>query len=125
MKDDKMDKFGFLIGTWDLEYRVPRSIYSEPATGTGTGTFKRALNDKYVYFDYSCTLTTGEGEAHAVFAWDGKAGVYRYWWFENSGNFMRATCNFVSENILFLHWHDSLLNFPRFKNIKNLVYRFK
>ena len=104
-----MKKFDFLLGSWNLEYRVPKSAFSEAATGTGTGTFKRALDDKYVYFDYSASLTTGEGAAHAIFAWDKKAKVYRYWWFEFSGNFLEATCNFVNDETLFLNWHDTLL----------------
>ena len=106
---NKMEKFDFLIGDWDLEYRVPKSAFSEAATGNGRGTFRRALANRYVYFDYSCSLTTGEGEAHGIFAWDEKAKVYRYWWFENSGNFNYATCNFVKNDTLFLNWHDGLL----------------
>ena len=47
--------------------------------------------------------------AHAVFAWDDKARAYRYWWFEDSGSFLTATCDFVKEGVLFLNWHDSLL----------------
>jgi hypothetical protein len=109
MDVNMMEKFDFLLGNWNLEYRVPKSAFSEAATGTGTGTFKRALDDTYVYFDYSCSLTTGEGAAHAIFAWDEKAKVYRYWWFENSGNFLTATCNFVNNETLFLNWHDTLL----------------
>ena len=109
-KESKMmDKFDFLLGNWNLEYRVPKSAFSEEATGTGTGTFKRALDDKYVYFDYSVTITGQKGQAHAIFGWDEKAKVYRYWWFESSGNFLTATCNFVNNEILFLNWHDSLL----------------
>ena len=104
-----MEKFDFLLGSWNLESRVPKSAFSEAATGTGTGTIKRALDDKYVYFDYSASLTIGEGEAHAIFAWDEKAKVYRYWWFESSGNFLTATCNFVNDETLFLNWHDTLL----------------
>lgn len=104
-----MEKFKFLLGDWNLEYRVPKSTFSEAGTGTGTGTFKRALRDKYVFFDYSCSLTTGQGQAHAIFAWDDKAKVYRYWWFEDSGNFLQATCNFIDNDTLFLNWHDTLL----------------
>jgi hypothetical protein len=101
-----MEKFEFLLGNWNLEYRIPKSTFSEAGKDSGTGTFKRALNDKYVYFDY--TTGTG-GEAHAIFAWDEKAKVYRYWWFENSGSFLTATCNFVNDDTLFLNWHDTLL----------------
>ena len=109
---NRMEKFDFLLGTWNLEYRVPKSAFSEAATGSGTGTFQRALDDKYVYFDYSCSLSLAPeqiGKAHAIFAWDEKTKVYRYWWFESSGNFLTATCNFVNNETLFLNWHDSLL----------------
>ncbi len=111
-----MEKFDFLIGDWNLEYKVPKSNFSKAATGSGVGTFRRALNDKYVYFDYSSLIGGQIGEAHAIFAWDEKAKVYRYWWFESSGNFLTATCNFVSDDILFLNWHDSLLK-QTFKKI--------
>ncbi len=111
-----MEKFDFLLGEWDLEYRVPKSAFSEAATGSGTGTFKRALDDKYVYFDYSSSVAGQKGEAHAIFAWDEKAKVYRYWWFESSGNFLTATCDFVKDGVLFLNWHDSLLK-QTFKKI--------
>ena len=105
-----MEKFDFLLGDWNLESKVPKSKYSEAATGIGTGTFRRALDDKYVYFDYSSSVGEElEGQAHGVFAWDEKAKMYRYWWFESSGSFMTATCNFVNDETLFLNWHNSLL----------------
>jgi hypothetical protein len=107
--NDRMNEFDFLLGTWDLEYIVPASSSAKRERGTGTGTFRRALNDKYVYFDYECHLPSGDGKAHAVFAWDEKARVYRYWWFEDSGSFLTATCAFVKPGILFLSWHDCLL----------------
>ncbi len=105
---EPMERFDFLLGDWDLEYRIPKSAVSEAATGTGAGTFKRALDDKYVVFDYSCSLTTGDAEAHAIFVWDEKAKLYRFWWFESSGNFSQATCNFLDDEALFMNWHDSL-----------------
>jgi hypothetical protein len=108
-QQSRMEKFKFLLGDWNLEYRVPKSTFSEAATGTGTGTFKRAMKDKYVFFDYSCSLTTGQGQAHAIFAWDDKAKVYRYWWFEDSGSFQQATCNFIDNETLFLKWLDTPL----------------
>ncbi len=74
-----------------------------------TGTFSWALNDKYVYFDYLCSLITGDGEAHGIFAWDQKAKVYRYWWFEDSGSFSEAAGDFVDNGTLFLKWHDTSL----------------
>ena len=104
-----MEKFDFLLGDWNLESRVPESAFSKADKGTGTGTFRRALDDKYVYFDYSASLTSGKGGAHGIFAWDEKAKVYRYWWFENSGVFMEATCNFVNDETLFMNWHDTLI----------------
>lgn len=76
-----MEKFDFLLGDWNLEYRVPKSAFSEAATGSGTGTFKRALDNKYVYFDYSASVGGQKAQAHAIFAWDEKSKIYRYWWF--------------------------------------------
>lgn len=104
-----MERFDFLLGHWRLEYRVPASALSPAASGAGAGTFRRALGDKYVFLDYTCSLTTGDGQAHAVFAWDDRAGIYRYWWFEDSGEFRTATCNFVNDDTLMLNWHDTLL----------------
>ena len=106
-----MEKFNFLLGSWKLEYKIPKSQFHEAATGigTGTGTFKRALDNKYVYFDYSSIVNEQKGQTHAIFAWDEKTKVYRYWWFESSGNFLTATCNFVNDETLFLNWHDTLL----------------
>jgi hypothetical protein len=106
--ENAMEKFEFLLGDWDMEYNIPKSSMSEADTGTGSGTFRRFLDDKYVTFDYSCSLTTGKGEAHAIFAWDDKAKMYRFWWFENSGNFDEATCYFLDDNALFMNWHGSL-----------------
>jgi len=104
-----MKKFDFLLGNWNMESKIPKSVFSEATTGTGVGTFKRALADKYVYFDYSSLIDGEKVEAHAIFAWDEKLEHYRFWWFESSGNFTKATCNFVNNETLFLNWHDSLL----------------
>ncbi len=101
-----MKKFEFLLGEWNLEYRIPKSIFSEAKSDSGIGTFKRILEDKFVSFDYS---TASGGKAHGIFTWDEKVKLYRYWWFENSGAFQTATCNFVSDNLLFMNWHDTLL----------------
>jgi hypothetical protein len=106
-----MAKFSFLLGTWRMEYRVPESEFGVAMTGSGIGTFKRALNDRFVYFDYSASFSTGDkAEAHAIFAWDEKLKVYRYWWFENSGSFMTATCRFINDDALYLNWHETLLS---------------
>ncbi len=107
--NNPMEKFEFLIGDWDLESKVPKSSFGEADTGTGTGTFKRALDGKYVFFDYHAEYTSGSGGAHGVFVWDEKTQVYRYWWFESSGAFMQATCHFTDDNTLYMSWHNSLL----------------
>ncbi len=101
-----MNKFEFLLGSWDLEYRIPKSIFSEAGSDMGIGSFTRALNDKYVFFEYS---TKSGGEAKGIFAWDEKIKIYRYWWFENSGSFQSATCNFINEGTIAMNWHDTLL----------------
>jgi hypothetical protein len=106
MNPDVMNKFGFLLGNWNLEYRIAKSIFSEARSDSGTGSFRKALNGKYVFFDYS---TKSGGEAHGIFAWDDKVKIYRFWWFENSGNFMTATCDFIDEQTLNMNWHNSLL----------------
>ena len=106
-----MEKFEFLLGTWKMDYRIPESEFSPALTGSGKGTFRRALSGKYVFFDYSGSLSTGEkGGAHGVFAWDEKSKIHRYWWFENSGNFDAATCRFVDDGLLFMQWHGSLMS---------------
>ena len=102
-----IERLDFFIGDSKLEYKVPKSRFSEAATGTGTGTFSWALDGRYVYFDYSCSLTTGQAQAHGIFAWDQKTKVYRYWWFEDSGSFSEATGDFVDEGTLLLKWHDT------------------
>jgi len=123
IQNEPMKRLGFFIGDWALEYKIPKSRLSEPATGTGTGTFRRALHDKYVYFDYSCSLTTGDGEAHGIFAWDPKAKMYRYWWFEDSGSFSEAAGNFIDDGTLFLKWHDTPLiqTFKRIDSTKIIL----
>ena len=97
-----MDRFGFLIGTWHLAYRLPE--------GTGTGTFEKALDSRYVFFNYEATSPDGrKGGAHGIFAWDPDNKIYRYWWFEDSGAYLQATCNFINDNTLMMNWHDTLL----------------
>lgn len=109
MAEDPMEKFEFLLGDWNLEYRVPKSSFSEAMTGTGRGTFKRALKDKYVFFDYESSIKEDEGGAHGIFVWDNKTKIYRYWWFEDSGSFEQATCNFIDDDTLFMKWLDTPL----------------
>ena len=104
-----MEKFNFLIGKWTLKYTVPESAFSVAATGEGEGTFRRALNDKYVFFDYKAEFTIGSAQAHGIFARDENQGIYRYWWFEDSGSFRTATCDFTDDKTLFMNWHDTNL----------------
>jgi hypothetical protein len=106
MAESSMEKFGFLLGDWNLEYRIPKSSLSEAMTGTGSGTFKRVLKEKYVFFDYWGSNANNEGGAHGIFAWDDKEKVYKYWWFEDSGNFTWAICNFVDDDTLFMDWQN-------------------
>ncbi len=106
MDSNAMNKFEFLLGDWNLESRIPKSIFSEAGSDTGIGSFKRALNDKYVFFEYS---SKSGGEAKGIFAWDDKIKVYRYWWFENSGDYSAATCNFINDEVIAMNWHDSIL----------------
>ena len=102
-QSNPMNKFDWLIGTWHLEYTLPQA-------GTGTGTFKRALDGMYVFFDYSASSPTGEtGAAHGIFAWDQKTSTYHYWWFENSGHFQQAMCDFINDDTLLMHWDAGLL----------------
>jgi len=109
-----MEKFEFLLGDWNMDYNIPRTVMSEAGKGTGTGTFKRALNDKYVFFNYEATVSIGNkkpesGSAQGIFVWDKTVNNYRFWWFESYGNFMQATCNFIDDETLYLNWHNSLL----------------
>ena len=104
-----MESFEFLLGDWNLDYQIPESSYSKACTATGKGSMRRFLNDKYVTFDYESTMEEQTGGAHGIFAWDPDLNLYRYWWFEDSGNFQDATCKFVNENTLFMNWNDTLL----------------
>jgi hypothetical protein len=104
-----IEKFNFLIGAWDLKYKVPMSLFSSGDEGEGTGEFKRILNDKYIIFSYSARLKLSANSAKGIFAWDEKSKLYKYWWFEDSGNFLSAACNFINDETLCLNWHDSLL----------------
>lgn len=106
MDTDAMNRFEFLLGEWKLEYKIPKSIFSELGSDLGIGSFKKILDGKYVSFEYS---TESGSEAKGIFTWDDKVKVYRYWWFENSGNFLAATCNFINDQTLAMNWHDSLL----------------
>jgi hypothetical protein len=104
-----LDKFNFLIGHWRLIYEIPVSKFSEQDNGEGTGEFKKVLNDNYVKFTYKARLRSSETSAEGIFTWDDKSKLYRYWWFEDSGNFSSATCNFINDETLCLNWNDGLM----------------
>ncbi|MCF7886257.1 MAG: hypothetical protein K9M80_07170 [Candidatus Marinimicrobia bacterium] len=104
-----MEKFSFLIGKWKLDYQLPKSDFHAAASGTGSGVFKRELNNKFVFFDYFSFINDEKHNAYGIFGWDKKIEQYRYWWFEDSGVSLSATCNFVNDNKLIVHWHDTLL----------------
>ncbi len=101
-----LDKFEFLLGDWDLEYKIPKNFMSKEGTDTGVGTFEKILKEKYIQFEYSTNSGVG---AKGIFTWDEQTKIYRYWWFEDSGSFLSATCNFINDSILAMNWHDSLL----------------
>lgn len=104
-----MEKLEFLIGRWDLDYRIPKSRFSRETAGTGEGTFRRALGSKAILFDYQSLIDGQTGSAHGVFLWDEKACIYRYWWFESSGAYDSASCKLIDEVTLYMNWHGSVL----------------
>ncbi len=126
-KLNPIDKFHFLLGTWKMNYKVPKSQFSFKDIGEGEGSFKSILNNQYVTFDYYAKLSKSKAAAHAIFAWDEKSNIYRYWWFEDSGEFMKATCNFLDENTLCLNWHSSLLvqTFQRIEDGNKIILHMK
>ena len=106
MKAKPLESLAFLLGDWNLDYIIPKSPFSEAKTDRGTGTFKKILDGTYIQFDYR---TDSGGAAKGIFVWDESIKLYRYWWFENSGNYQTATCNFINKNTLSMNWHDSIL----------------
>jgi len=103
-----MEKFDFLLGTWNLKSEVPKSKFSDHDLGEGKGEFKRILNDRYVTFDYRIEYSNSTVGAHAIFVWDNKCKNYKYWWYEDSGAFSQAACDFIDDKTLCLNWSDSL-----------------
>jgi hypothetical protein len=51
MNPDNLGKLEFLLGDWNLEYKIPKSLFSDSRTDTGVGSFKKILNEKYVFFN--------------------------------------------------------------------------
>jgi hypothetical protein len=65
IKSKPIVKFDFLLGDWDLAYKIPRSTFSEEGSDSGTGSFKKILNDQYITFEYA---TESGGAAQGIFA---------------------------------------------------------
>ena len=108
--ENMLDKLRFLLGEWNLEYQIPESSLHTAETASATGVFQKALNDKAVIFDYSGSTSSGDRfAAHGLFLWDEKSQIIRYWWFEDSGTYMTAACEFIDRDTLYMSWHDSLL----------------
>jgi hypothetical protein len=107
--DDKaagIPALDFMIGEWELDYTVMQHGSTTHAI-CGTGSIRHLFGTTYVTFDYQMRQKeTREkiGEAHAIIAWDKKAGRYRYFWFESSGTFLQANGSLSDEHTLALEW---------------------
>ena len=103
-----MRALSFMIGEWELDYTVTQQGHSTKAFG-GTGSLRYLFNDTYITFDYRMIeKATREtiAEAHAILAWDKKAGQYHYYWFESSGDFHQATGVLQDAYTLALEWQE-------------------
>jgi hypothetical protein len=115
---NKIGRLDFLLGKWELKFRVPKSKFSTEDSGDGKGEFKKILNNNYITFEYTSKLSGGISSAKGIFAWDNKENIYKYWWFEDSGNFTEAACDFINDSILSLNWYNSIL-VQTFKRLDN------
>jgi len=98
----------FMVGEWGLDYTVTQHGQATK-TIRGIGSLRYLFNATYLLFDYQMfDKATGEklGEAHAIFAWDKKSSQYRYYWFEDSGNFLQAAGTLRDDHTLALEWQD-------------------
>jgi len=103
-----MRALSFMIGEWGLDYTVTQHGHTTK-TIRGTGSLRYLFNATYLTFDYQMIeKATGKmiAEAHAIFAWDKKPRQYRYYWFEDSGTFHRATGVLRDAHTLALEWQD-------------------
>ena len=103
-----MRALSFMIGEWGLDYTVTQHGHTTK-TIRGTGSIRYLFNAAYLIFDYRIfEKATGDmiAEAHAIFAWDKKSGQYRYYWFEDSGNFHQATGVLRDAHTLALEWQE-------------------
>jgi hypothetical protein len=96
----------FMIGEWDLDYSVTQHGATTRAI-CGTGSIRPLFGTAYLTFDYQMRRKPALekiGEAHAVIAWDKKAGQYRFFWFESSGTFLQANGSLSGDYTLALEW---------------------
>jgi len=106
--DAPMRALSFMIGEWELDYTVTQNGRTT-RTIRGTGALRFLFNATYLNFDYQAiekASGAGIGEAHGIFAWDEKAGRYRYYWFESSGSFRQATGVLEDAHTLALEWQE-------------------
>lgn len=104
-----MRALSFMVGEWELDYTVTQHGHTTK-TIRGSGSLRYLFNATYLTFNYQMQQKdTGEriGEAHGIFAWDNKAGHYRYYWFESSGTFLQATAILRDDHTLALEWQDT------------------
>jgi hypothetical protein len=103
-----MRALSFMVGEWGLDYTVTQGGHTTKAI-RGTGSLRYLFNATYLAFDYQ-VFEKASGEmiagAHAIFAWDKKSGQYRYYWFEDSGNFHQAAGVLRDAHTLALEWQD-------------------
>lgn len=101
-----MQALSFMIGEWVLDYTVTQYGHTTQ-TIRGTGSLRFLFNATYLTFDYQMIEKASAAmiaEAHAIFAWDMKAGLYRYYWFESSGSFHQATGALQDAHTLAFEW---------------------
>ena len=103
-----MRALSFMIGEWGLDYAVTQHGHTT-RTIRGNGSLRFLFSATYLAFDYQIFDKTNGAmiaEAHGIFAWDTKAGQYRYYWFESSGSFHQATGVLLDAHILALEWQE-------------------
>ena len=106
---DPMEAVAFLLGEWNLDYTATQ----QGKTSTdlrGNGVWRRLFEEAHLVFDYEVEhKVSGDamGGAHAVLAWDQKANVYRFHWFESSGAFQVAKGWLRDAKTLALDWLDT------------------
>lgn len=100
-----LQSIDFLIGKWSLRYTLFSDGRPKP-DGKGLGEIQKTLDGKFITFDYQAELSTGIFKAHAIFAWDSEKDLFRYWWFENSGQVQQAEGRMKDESTLVLQWQN-------------------